>query len=136
MQDHFHDCNAGSVINGSSSAYLRETPRNLPSTQRHARCCTSRVRNRTRAETTRSTELLAEDIDLEDPAIRRVMASFGRERGAHLVREILAELCLETVRTPDERYRFATALLSRGGLAEALGRALKVHAILHGATGE
>lgn len=57
----------------------------------------------------------------------------GREKAPVLIAETLARIGLVEVRTPDDAYRFAVALMRRGGVFEAAGRAIKIQAILNGA---
>ena len=57
----------------------------------------------------------------------------GAARAAELRTELLNELGLEVIESPDDRLRFGNALIARGGLLEAVGRSIKVQALLHGA---
>jgi hypothetical protein len=68
-----------------------------------------------------------------DPAISKVLTVMGRERGMAVVEETMRQAGLAAMRTPDDRYAFACALMVRGGIFEAVGRAIKIQAILHGA---
>jgi hypothetical protein len=68
-----------------------------------------------------------------DPAIGKVLSVMGRERGMAVVEEAMRQAQLEVMKTPDDRYAFACALMVRGGVFEAVGRAIKIQAILHGA---
>jgi hypothetical protein len=70
---------------------------------------------------------------LTDPAISKVISVMGRERGMQVVEDAMQQAQLKTLRTPDDRYAFASALMKRGGVFEAIGRAIKIQAILHGA---
>jgi hypothetical protein len=70
-----------------------------------------------------------------DPSLNKLLRLLGPEKGAALIREIMRQLGLTEIRTPDDRLRFGGALIERGGLYEAVGRAIRVQAILHGATG-
>jgi hypothetical protein len=47
--------------------------------------------------------------------------------------EVLREAGLAGLETPQDRLRFGNVLILRGGLLEAIGRAIKIQAILHGA---
>ena len=49
------------------------------------------------------------------------------------MRETLRELGISAIHTADDRMRFGGALIKRGGLLEAIGRSIRVQAILHGA---
>ena len=75
------------------------------------------------------------EIDLNgDVALRKLVAVFGEEGARALVAEIREEVGLAELSTPDDRLRFGAALMKRGGLLEAIGRAIKIQALLHGAT--
>lgn len=69
-------------------------------------------------------------IDDADARMKRLL---GEERAREVREEILREIGGSLV-TADDVYRFASALDRRGGLLSALGSALKVKAILSGAT--
>lgn len=74
------------------------------------------------------------EVDLvTDVALRKLVTVLGAQRARTLAAEILAEIGLGALTTPDDRLRFATALMNRGGLLEHIGRAIKIQAILHGA---
>lgn len=68
-----------------------------------------------------------------EPALQKLANVLGPARAQAIFEEILRDLALPALRTPDDRYRFACALMHRGGLLEAVGRSLKIQAILHGA---
>jgi hypothetical protein len=70
---------------------------------------------------------------MADPAISKVLSVMGRERGMQVVEDAMHRAQLRSLRTPDDRYAFASALMTRGGVYEAIGRAIKIQAILHGA---
>jgi hypothetical protein len=70
---------------------------------------------------------------LSDVALRKLVNVLGAQRARLLVAEILAEIGLGALNTPDDRLQFSLALIKRGGLVEAIGRAIKIQAILHGA---
>ena len=69
----------------------------------------------------------------DDPALAKVVNVMGPVRGATLIAETMRLAGLTAVKTPDDRFRFACALMKRGGICEAIGRAIKIQAILHGA---
>jgi len=71
-----------------------------------------------------------------DGAMERLMKAVGRAAGERYAKEALATLGVRELSTPDELLAFANYLLRKGGVAESVGRALKVTAILHGARGE
>ncbi|MRG90391.1 hypothetical protein [Polyangium spumosum] len=57
----------------------------------------------------------------------------GPERARLLLAEVLPTLDIKEVKTPRDRLKLGKALMSRGGLLEALGTAIKTQAMLHGA---
>jgi hypothetical protein len=69
-----------------------------------------------------------------DPALQKLVNLLGAERAETVVRETLQRIGLETLNTPDDRYRFAKELLKQGGALGAVGRAMRIQAILHGAS--
>jgi hypothetical protein len=58
----------------------------------------------------------------------------GETRAKQLISEIMAERGLSSLDSPDARASFASGLIERGGVIEAIGRAIRVQAILHGAS--
>jgi len=50
-----------------------------------------------------------------------------------MVQKILDEAGVPDLSTPDHRYRFAAILMKKGGVYEAVGRAIRVQALLQGA---
>jgi hypothetical protein len=67
------------------------------------------------------------------PAVAKLLRMLGPERGNAVVQETMKQLGLEAVKTPNECLRFGEALIKRGGLLEALGRSIKIQALLNGA---
>jgi len=72
----------------------------------------------------------------QSAALQKVFNVLGAERGRTVVEQTLKELGVRELRTPDDRLRFGNELIKHGGLLESVGRAIKIQAILHGATGE
>jgi hypothetical protein len=68
-----------------------------------------------------------------DPSLTKLTNIMGPARAKVLVAETLRQAGLTAIETPDDRYRFACALMLNGGICEAIGRAIKIQAILHGA---
>jgi len=68
-----------------------------------------------------------------DPGLSKLVRMYGPQKADLLVKETLRELGLAALETPDDRMRFGGALLKKGGLLEAIGRAIRIQAILHGA---
>ena len=71
-----------------------------------------------------------------DAALQKLVNLLGRERAEAVVRETLASTGLTGLLTPDDRYRFARQLIKQGGVLEAVGKAMRIQAILHGAVEE
>ena len=69
-----------------------------------------------------------------DPAVSKVINVMGHERGMAVVDEVMRHANLRELRTPDDRYAFGCVLMKRGGVFEAIGRAIKIQAILYGAS--
>ena len=57
----------------------------------------------------------------------------GPKQSQVLIQECLKEANLREVTSAQELYTFAMRLMKRGGLIEAIGRSLKVKALLRGA---
>lgn len=70
---------------------------------------------------------------MTENAIQRLTKALGRERGARCGEEALATLGLRELRGAQDLLHFANELIRQGGVVEAVGRALKVSAILRGA---
>jgi len=64
----------------------------------------------------------------------RMNDSIGPERARACINETLSATGLRQVRTPDDVVLFASKLMERGGLFEVMGGALRVQAILRGAS--
>ena len=77
--------------------------------------------------------MTTEDLYASDPSFMKLVRLYGPERTAVLVRDTLREIGINAIVTPDDRMRFGKALLKKGGLLEAIGRAIRIQAILHGA---
>jgi hypothetical protein len=63
----------------------------------------------------------------------RVTNALGPKRAGEVLREALRQTSDRPVDTPDDMLAFAEAMLAQGGLIEAIGRSLKVQALLRGA---
>lgn len=68
-----------------------------------------------------------------DPSLNKLVRLYGKERTEALVRDTLREIGIDAIKSADDRMRFGRALIKKGGLLEAIGRAIRVQAILHGA---
>jgi hypothetical protein len=64
----------------------------------------------------------------------RMIDSLGPERARLYIDETLSATGLKQLRTADEVLVFATNLMRRGGFFEVMGGALRVQAILRGAS--
>jgi len=71
----------------------------------------------------------------ESDARIKLVRVLGEGRAAQLISEVLHERGLAGLESPTDRYVFATALIDRGGVLEAIGRAMRVQALLQGASG-
>lgn len=72
----------------------------------------------------------------EDPAVMKLRHMLGPERTRALLAQTLPMLGLKEVKTPNDRLKLGKELMTRGGLLEALGAAIKTQALLHGAKDE
>jgi hypothetical protein len=66
-------------------------------------------------------------------AADKVRALLGEERGNAAITDAMRTAGLSSLEAADERYRFGAELSKKGGLLEAVGRAIMVQAILQGA---
>lgn len=72
-------------------------------------------------------------IDLTDPAVAKLVSVLGREKATIVLDDCMQKAGIREIASSDDRYRLGCELISRGGLLEAIGRAIKIQAILHGA---
>jgi hypothetical protein len=72
----------------------------------------------------------------EDPAVMKLRHMLGPERTRTLLAQTLPVLGIKEVKTPNDRLKLGKELMTRGGLLEALGSAIKMQALLHGAKDE
>jgi hypothetical protein len=72
----------------------------------------------------------------DDPSLSKLVRLYGAERTESIVRDTLREIGLREIHSADDRMRFGTALVEKGGLLAAIGRAIRIQAILHGAREE
>jgi hypothetical protein len=68
-----------------------------------------------------------------DPVQTKLVNVLGRDRAHSVIRDTCRKLGLLTLSTADDRYRFGCELITQGGVLAAVGRAIKIQAILHGA---
>jgi hypothetical protein len=69
----------------------------------------------------------------QNPVLQKLSNILGPTEAPKFINATCASLGLHGLDHPQDRMRFACALIERGGLLEAIGRAIKVQAILHGA---
>jgi hypothetical protein len=68
-----------------------------------------------------------------DPALVKILNVMGPERGWAAIEDAMRRAALTALLTPNDRFRFGCALMESGGMFVAIGRAIKIQAILHGA---
>lgn len=69
----------------------------------------------------------------EDPVLKKLTSVLGPKEAPRFISTTCRDLGLESLSKPQDRMLFACSLIGRGGLLEAIGRAIKIQAILHGA---
>lgn len=70
----------------------------------------------------------------EDPVLKKLSYIMGPVEAPKFINSTCRSLGLQSLTGPQDRLLFASALIQRGGLLEAIGRAIKIQAILHGAS--
>ncbi|MDP2344622.1 MAG: hypothetical protein Q8O67_26975 [Deltaproteobacteria bacterium] len=73
------------------------------------------------------------ELSLDDPALVKLKNMMGEPAARTLIHEVFKELGVSNLDDADDRLRFGQALVPRGGVFEAIGRSIKVQALLHGA---
>jgi hypothetical protein len=63
----------------------------------------------------------------------RLVKAMGARRAAEVFREGHARFGERNIETPQDMLEFASLLIESGGLVQAVGRSLKVQALLRGA---
>jgi len=71
--------------------------------------------------------------DLETLALEKMTKILGDDKGRRLMRSVLHELGLARIDTPDDLYRFSTALSGHGMIEQAVGAVLGFNALMRGA---
>lgn len=71
---------------------------------------------------------------MEDPVLKKLSFIMGPVEAPKFIDTTCRDLGLKGLSGPQERMVFGCALIQRGGLLEAVGRAIKIQAILHGAS--
>lgn len=69
----------------------------------------------------------------ENPVLKKLTHVLGPDEAPRFISSTCRDLGLKGLDEPQERMVFACNLIERGGLMEAIGRAIKIQAILHGA---
>jgi hypothetical protein len=68
-----------------------------------------------------------------DPALAKIINVMGSDRARAAIADAMRRAQLTALQTPNDRLKFAMALMKSGGIFEAIGRSIKIQAILHGA---
>jgi hypothetical protein len=71
---------------------------------------------------------------LDDPAYEKLYNVLGATKANEVYESVLKELGKQHLKTPEDRLAFGQILVSRGGVLEAIGRAIRVQAFLLGAS--
>ena len=61
-----------------------------------------------------------------DPALAKILNVMGPDRGRAAIEVAMRRASLTSLRTPDDRFRFASALMESGGIFVAIGWTLAV----------
>lgn len=72
-------------------------------------------------------------MNYDGTVLERLTKLMGTRAARDLYWTVLAECKLERLQTADHLSMFADALMTRGGVHEVMGRALKTQALLNGA---
>lgn len=68
-----------------------------------------------------------------DPATRKLVSVLGQARADVLRADVLQRIGSDDLRDPDVLLLFGQELMKRGGILAAIGRSIKIQAILLGA---
>jgi hypothetical protein len=66
-------------------------------------------------------------------AVQKIHNVMGEDKGQKLIDETMRSVRLSRVTTVDDLLKFGEALVVQGGVIEAIGRSIKIQAVLHGA---
>jgi len=66
-------------------------------------------------------------------ACDKIRTVLGTARGNEVIETTMRAAGLASIEAADDRYRFGVELTKKGGLLEAIGRAVMVQALLQGA---
>jgi hypothetical protein len=70
---------------------------------------------------------------MTDPVLQKLDNLLGTSRARETFGEILSEIGLAALESAEDRARFGSALIARGGLLAIVGRSIVTQALLHGA---
>lgn len=76
---------------------------------------------------------MSEPVSPAERAKDKIRNILGAARADAIIAETMRSARLASLESPDERYVFGEALTKKGGLLEAIGRAIMVQALLQGA---
>lgn len=71
----------------------------------------------------------------EKIAREKLCSVLGREQGEAVMAQVMKELGLTALATPDDLHRFAQHVARREGFTAAVGALLSLHAVMNGASG-
>jgi hypothetical protein len=66
-------------------------------------------------------------------ALQKLTNLMGPDRGRRFFDQMLGQLGMNALDTPQDSLRFGEALIEQGGVLASIGRSVKIQAILHGA---
>jgi hypothetical protein len=69
-------------------------------------------------------------------ALNKLRSLMGEAKADELVLKTMLAARVQDLENPNQLVRFAEELMKHGGVIEAVGRAIKIQVILHGATEE
>lgn len=72
----------------------------------------------------------------ETRAVGQIAKVLGEEGARQMVAEVMRSAGLSRLRSAHDLLLFSEGLMGRGGVAEIVGRSMKVHAVLKGARPE
>lgn len=73
-------------------------------------------------------------LNVSNAVLKKLRNVMGEPTATSLMNEVMQEAGLENLDTPANRLSFAETLMTRGGLNTAIGRSIKIQAMLHGAS--
>ena len=73
------------------------------------------------------------DQDLDEVALEKLRRVLGQEPGDRLFAEVLTEMQLDRLQTPQQLYAFGEIIARRPGFEAAVGRLIAIAAVVRGA---